>query len=93
MACKADGATPKDVIGGECTFELDALVVRHMNVNILTSNPFMARNDSGIRPVKRQILIGGSEIISYGSPSMHTLQFSLRRTQQQTFFRLRDPLP
>ena len=78
-----------DVIGevhcsltrGHWTFELDALVVRQLDVDILASNPFMAHNDIGVCPAKRQIEIGGTEIISYSSPSWHTRQPSVQHTQ------------
>ena len=96
MARQADGVTPMDVIGevhcsltrGQWTFELDALVVRQLDVNILAGNPFMVRNDIGVRPAKRQIEIGGTEIINYSSPSRHTRQPNVRRTQS---FLLRNP--
>lgn len=96
MARQADGVTPMDVIGevhcyltrGQWTFELDALVVRQLDVNILAGNPFMVCNDIGIRPAKCQIEIGGTEIISYSSPSRHTRQPNVRRAQS---FLLRNP--
>ena len=96
MARQADGVTPMDVIGevhcsltrGQWTFELDALVVRQLDVDILAGNPFMVRNDIGVRPAKRQIEIGGTEIISYSSPSRHIRQPNVRRTQS---FLLRNP--
>ena len=97
MARQTYGVTPMDVIGevhcsltrGQWTFELDVLVVRHLDVDILASNPFMVRNDIGVRPAKRQIEIGGTEIISYSSPSRHTRQPDVRRTQS---FLLRNPI-
>ena len=81
--------TPMDVIGevhssltrGQSTFELDALVVRQLDVDILAGNPFMVHNDIGVRPAKRQIVIGGSEVVHYGKPSNHTLPPTTRRTQ------------
>ena len=96
MARQADGVTPMDVIGevhcsltrGQWTFELDALVVHQLDVNILAGNPFMVRNDIGVRPAKCQIEIGGTEIISYSSPSRHTRQPNVQRTQS---FLLRNP--
>ena len=96
MARQADGVTPMDVIGevhcsltrGQWTFDLDAMVVRQLDVEILARNPFMTRNDIGVRPAKRQIEIGGTEIISYSSPSRHTRQPNVRRTQS---FLLRNP--
>ena len=89
MARQADGLTPMNVIGevhcsltrGQWTFKLDALVVRQLDVDILAGNSFMVRNNIGVRPAKRQIEIGWSEIISYSSPSRHTRQPNVRRTQ------------
>ena len=57
MACQAHGVTPMDVIGevrwsltrGQWTFELDSLV-RQLDVDIKAGNPFMVRNDIGVRP-------------------------------------------
>ena len=96
MARQADGVTPMDVIGevhcsltrGQWTFELDALVGRQLDVDILAGNPFMVRNNIGIRPAKRQIAIGDTEIINYGSSTRHTRQPNVRRTQS---FLLRSP--
>ena len=63
MARQADGVTQMDVIGkvhcsltrGQWTLELDALVVRQLDVDILKGNPFMTRNDIGVRPAKHEI--------------------------------------
>ena len=96
MARQANGVTPIDVIGevhcsvtrGQWTLDLDALVVRQLDVNILAGNSFMTHNDIGVRPAKRQIEIGGTEIITYNSPSRHTRQPNVRRTQS---FLLRNP--
>ena len=76
MARQADGITPMDVIGedhcsltrGQSTFELDALVVRQLDVDILAGNPFMVHKDIGVRPAKRQIVIGGSEVVLFHLP-------------------------
>jgi len=94
---QADGITPMDVIGevhcslncGQSTFELDALVVCQLDVDILAGNPFMVHDDSGVRPAKRQIVIGGSEVVHYRKPSNHTLPPTARRTQS---FVLRNPI-
>ena len=96
MAHQADGVTPMDVIGevhcsltrGQWTFELDALVVHQLDIDILAGNPFMVRNDIGVCPAKHQIEIGGTDIISYSSPSRHTHQPNVPRTQS---FLLRNP--
>jgi len=52
MVRQADGVTPMDVTGkvhcsvtrGQWTFELDALVVRQLDVEILASDPFVVCN-------------------------------------------------
>ena len=49
----------------------------------------MVRRDIDVRPAKRQIEIGGAEIISYSSPSRHTRQPNVWRTQS---FLLRSPI-
>ena len=87
VAGQADGVTPLDVIGevhcsltrGQWTFELDALVVCQLDVDILAGNPFMVCNNIGVRPAKRQNEIGGTDTISYSSPSRHTLQPNVRQ--------------
>ena len=94
MARHTYGVTPTDVIGdvhcsltrGQWIFELDALVVRQLDVDILAGSPFMVRNDIGVRPAKRQIET--TEIINYSSHSRHTCQPNVRRTQ---IFLLRNP--
>ena len=50
-------------------------------VYIMAGNPFMVRNDIGVRPAERQTEKGGIEIMSYSSPSRHTRQPNVRRTQ------------
>ena len=68
---QADGLSSMDMVGevhcslirGSSTFELDALVVRQLDVDILTGNPFLAKIDIAIRPAKREILIGGTDVV------------------------------
>ena len=96
MARQADGVTPMDVVGevhcslirGSSTFGLDALVVRQLDVDILAGNPFLAKNDIAIRPTKREILIGGTDVVQYGTPVKVTPHSTARRTQS---FLLRSP--
>ena len=79
MARQADGVTPMDVTGevhctltrGDKSFELDALVVRQLDVDILAGNPFMVRNNIAVRPAHRKIIIGGSDVVHYGMTSCH----------------------
>ena len=96
MARQAEGVTPMDVTGevhctltrGDKSFELDALVVRQLDVDILAGNPFMVRNDIAVRPAHRKIIIGGSDVVHYGMTSRHIPQPTARRTQ---VFLLRCP--
>ena len=96
MARQADGVTPLDVVGeihcqvtrGQHSFQLDALVVRQLDVDILAGNPFMTCNDIAVRPAKRQIVIGGSEIVNYGRSNHISSHSNIRRTQA---FLLRSP--
>ena len=96
MARQADGVTPMDVTGevhctltrGDKSFELDALVVRQLDVDILAGNPFMVRNDIAVRPAHRKIIIDGSDVVHYGMTSRHIPQPTARRTQA---FLLRCP--
>ena len=96
MARQADGITPMDVIGeihcsltrGKWNFELDALVICQLDVDVLAGNPFMVGNDISVCPAKRQIAIGGIKIVNYGSSFRHTRQPNVRHTQS---FLLRNP--
>lgn len=86
-AYQADGVTPLDVVGevhcsltrGETVLWLDALVVRKLDTPVLVGNPFHVSNDIGTRPKKRQIIIGGSDVVYYGPQS--TNKASIRRAQ------------
>ena len=77
MACQADGVTPLDVVSevhchlsrDHSTFQLDALVVRQLDVDVLAGNPFLVTNDIATRPAKRQIVI--TDIIHYGPQGQH----------------------
>ena len=93
-ARQADGITPLDVIGevhcqltrDDHKFQLDALVVRQLDVDVLAGNPFLVANDIATRPAKRQIIIQGENIVQYGpQPGSRT---TIRRTQA---FVLRSP--
>ena len=98
LARQADGVTPLHVVGEvHCqltrsadTFQLDALVVDKLDVDILAGNPFHVTNDIATRPARHQVVIGGSKIVTYGvkhdtSPSVRRTQaFLLRSPPQQT---------
>jgi hypothetical protein len=93
MARQADGVTPLDVVGevhcaltrGNLQFQLDALVVKQLDVDILAGNPFRVINDIATRPAKRQVVIQGSEIVYYGQ--QHSNKATVRRAQAATLLR------
>ena len=82
---QADGYTPLDVVGeisctlhhGDSNFCLDALVVRKLDVDVLAGNPFLTVNDIATHPAKRQVIVGGKDIVSYGAAT--TRNVSIRR--------------
>ena len=73
MARQADGVTFMKVRGevhcelvrGDHTFQLDALVVDKLDVNILAGVPFLALNDITTKPALKQIVIKGTDVIHY----------------------------
>ena len=82
-ALQADGRTPLAVVG-ETRLPLirhgrpltlgEALVVEDLDVDILAGAPFMTSNDIAVRPAKREIIIAGCDVASYGcsqSPQTH----------------------
>ena len=95
LARQADGVIPLDVIGeihcslSRCThaFQLDALVVKQLDVDVLAGNPFLVGNDVAVRPAKRQIIIHGSDILQYGAETRQGP--AIRRTQA---YLLRSPI-
>ena len=93
---QADGKSQLKVVGevhctlkrGSNKLELDALVVEHLDVDILAGNPFMVNNDIATRPSKNQISIGEHETIHYGSRGHDQHGAAARRAQA---FVLRGP--
>ena len=77
LAGQADGVTPLSVVGevhiqlyrGSNIFQFDALVVKQLDVDVLGGMPFMSKNDIGVRPAKKIIIIKGKEIVPYASAS------------------------
>ena len=74
-ALSADGRTPLAVVGETRLplirhgrpLTLEALVVEDLDVDILAGTPFMTSNDITVRPAKREIIIAGCDVASYGS--------------------------
>lgn len=75
QALQTDGVTPLIVVGethltllgAAKRLTLDALVIEDLDVDILAGTPFMITNDISVRPAKGQVLIQGSEVITYNS--------------------------
>ena len=88
-ALKADCVAPLDILceahlnlsRDNQGLQLEALVVNGLDVDVLLGIPFMARNDTSIRPAKHQITIGGTDVVSYGNPKLDTPQNHIRHTQ------------
>ena len=56
----------------------DALVIRDLDIDVLAGTPFMITNDISVHPAKGQVLIQGSEVITYNvetiaSPHAHAV--------------------
>ncbi len=74
-ALQADGITPLTVTGGvhlklhrnHFKLQLDALVVKELDVDILAGTPFMAINNISVRPSRHQISIQDSHVTYYGT--------------------------
>ena len=96
IARQADGVTPLDVIGeihcnvtrGSLSFQLNALVVKQLDVDVLAGDSFLVHNDVAVRPSKKQIIIGGADIIYYGTDECKAGVASVRPTRA---FLLRNP--
>ena len=89
-ARQADGVSSLPVKGevhcflarGDYTLQLDALVVDRLDAEVLAGMPFLTINDIAIRPAMRQIVVHGTEVISYAQAKV--LESSIRRAQSYT---------
>jgi hypothetical protein len=98
MARQADGVTFLNVCGevhceltrGDHSFQLDALVVDKLDVDVLAGVPFLAINDIATRPALYQIVIKGTDVVKYGpqkdkvATARRAQSFLLRSPKQQT---------
>ncbi len=75
-AVQADAHTPMGIVGeikgviltkGSHKFTLDALVTQRDIGDVIGGEPFLEENDIAVRPSKKQIIIGGRDIIPYQS--------------------------
>jgi hypothetical protein len=93
-ATKADVVTPLDIISethialcrSAFEFQLDALVVDDLAVDILGGVTFMAANDISTRPAKQQIVLYDREIVNYGTTFHAYSKHRVRRTQVSFVF-------
>jgi len=78
-AVQADANSRLDVIGevknirvrrGSRVFTLDALVTKQDVGDVIAGEPFLEQNDIALRSAKKQIIIGGSDVISYANASL-----------------------
>ena len=66
-AHQADGRAPMSVLGethifvsrGKWSFQLDALVVKELDIDFLAGMPFLSINSIAISPMRKQIVING----------------------------------
>ena len=63
-------------------------MVRQLDVDVLAENTILPRNDVTVRPSKKQIIIGGADIIYCGTGECKAGVASMRRTQASL---LRNP--
>lgn len=88
LASQADGNTPLTVIGevhtqvsrGSSRYDLDALVVDKLDVDILAGNNFLSKYDIVPRLATREIIIDNTEVVKYGRPPFRQPSVA-RRTQ------------
>ena len=75
-AVQADTNSKLDIVGevknatvrrGVHVFKLDALVTKQDVGDIIAGEPFLEQNDIAVRSSKKQIIIGGNEVISYSN--------------------------
>jgi hypothetical protein len=86
-ARQADGSSTLDILGetqliltrDNNRFVFDGLVVQNLDVDVLGGTPFMDRNDIGVRPAKRQILLGDVPTYTYGSGAEKPVHHTVRR--------------
>ena len=77
-AVQADTNSKLEIVGevknatvrrGVHVFTLDALVTKQDVGDIIAGEPFLEHNDIAVRSAKKQIIIGGNEVISYSNAS------------------------
>ena len=72
---QADGSSSLHVVGETSfpfaskghTFTFEAIVVKNLDVDILTGTPFMESSDIAVHPAKRRVILGDGTIHNYGS--------------------------
>jgi len=83
---QTNGRTPLKVVGktrlrlirqGE-PLTLVALVVEDLDFDILAGMPIMASKDIAVRPAKREIIIAGCDVASYGCSQSPQTYYAVR---------------
>ena len=89
-ALQADGRSPLKILGetklqlqrDHRSYELDALVVESIDVDILAGVPFMMHNDITLRPAKHEVIFSNGHTYRYNSeriPNSGTHSIRIRR--------------
>jgi hypothetical protein len=88
-ASQADGRSPLTVLGetrfsvvrGAHVFDIDGLVVEHLDVDVLGGVPFMKHNDVQLRPSKNQVTLRDGTLIVYGGAGDCSRDSVIRRAR------------
>ena len=98
IACQADGHSPMEVVGethlhfthGNKQLNLQALVVKNLDVDIIGGIPFMTSNDIAVRPARQIIIFDDDTVCPYGNQlqkyknNIRPTSGVLRCTQKET---------
>lgn len=60
-------------------FIFEGLVVENLDVDVLAGTSFIKRNDTAVRPAKRQVILGNGSTHIYGSKNPSTPTTAARR--------------
>ena len=88
-AVQADGQSLLTITGetrlilhrGDKQFQLDALVVADLDVDVLAGVPFMETNDIAVRPAKQLIVFGDGSTFCYNPATTRIGPHAVRRAQ------------
>ena len=60
-------------------FNFDALLIKDLDSDIIVGESFLEKNDIGVRSARKQIIIKGTDVISYALPQVSDSTPSMRR--------------